>query len=308
MKLAFSRLLAAALLLFGGLLAGHPVALARTEARPALVAPVLRPALWKVEDADTTIYLFGTVHVLKPGMDWFKGGIRRAFDQSDELVLEIIEPDDPKQMASIMGGAAVARDGTALSQRLEPSAREKYQAAMAANNLPWQAFEVFNPWMAGLALSVTPLEKLGYKVDQGVEKTLSAAARVAGKKIGALETPEQQIGFFAALPMAQQVAFLNATVEGLDGMEAQFAALIQHWQAGEPEKLAEEMNASLEATPELADILLFQRNARWAEWIRTRLEQPGTVFIAVGAGHLAGRNSVQDQLKTLGIAAGRVEE
>ncbi|MGC4250843.1 MAG: TraB/GumN family protein [Sphingobium sp.] len=304
MKLAFSRLLAAALLLFGGSLAEHPEALARTKAHQTLATP----ALWEVKDADTTIYLFGTVHVLKPGVDWFKGGIRRAFNQSDELVLEIIEPDDPKEMASIMGGLAVARDGTALSQRMEPLAREKYQAAMTANSLPWQAFEIFNPWMAGLALSVAPLEKLGYAADQGVEKALSAAARTAGKKVSALETPEQQIGFFAALPMTQQVAFLNATVDGLDDMEAQFAALVQHWQAGEPEKLAEEMNASLEATPELADVLLFQRNARWAEWIKARMKQPGTVFIAVGAGHLAGRNSVQEQLKTLGIVSARVGE
>jgi len=304
MKLAFSRLLAAALLVLGGTVAGHDPAFARTETRSALAAP----ALWEVKDADTTVYLFGTVHVLKPGIDWFKGGIRRAFDQSDELVLEIIEPDDPREMASIMSTKAIAQDGTMLSQRLEPSARGKYQAAMEANGLPWQAFEIFNPWMAGLALSVAPLEKLGYKADQGAETTLTAAAKVSGKTIGALETPEQQIGYFAVLPMAQQVAFLTATVEGLGDMEAQFASLIRHWQAGEPDKLAEEMNESLEATPELAQVLLFQRNASWAQWIKTRMERPGTVFIAVGAGHLAGRNSVQDQLKALGLLSTRVGE
>lgn len=304
MKLAFSRLLAAALLVLGGTVAGHDPAFARTETRSALAAP----ALWEVKDADTTVYLFGTVHVLKPGIDWFKGGIRRAFDQSDELVLEIIEPDDPREMASIMSTKAIVQDGTMLSQRLEPSARGKYQAAMEANGLPWQAFEIFNPWMAGLALSVAPLEKLGYKADQGAEKTLTAAAKVSGKTIGALETPEQQIGYFAVLPMAQQVAFLTATVEGLGDMEAQFASLIRHWQAGEPDKLAEEMNESLEATPELAQVLLFQRNASWAQWIKTRMERPGTVFIAVGAGHLAGRNSVQDQLKALGLLSTRVGE
>jgi len=304
MRLFFPRLLVAALLLSGGLLAEHRTALARTEAHNGLIVP----ALWEVKDADTTIYLFGTVHVLKPGVDWFKGGIRRAFDQSDELVLEIIEPDNPNEMASIMGAKAIARDAAALSRRLEPAARGKYQAAMEANGLPWQAFEVFNPWMAGLALSVAPLEKLGYKADQGVEKLLSAAARATGKKIGALETPEQQIGYFAALPMEQQIAFLNSTVEGLDDIEAQFDSLVQHWQAGEPDKLAEEMNESLEATPELAQVLLFQRNAHWAQWIKARMEQPGTVFIAVGAGHLAGKNSVQDQLKALGISTARIQE
>jgi len=67
------------------------------------------------------------------------------------------------------------------------------------------------------------------------------------------------------------------------------------------------MNESLEATPELAQVLLIQRNARWAQWIKQRLTQPGTVFIAVGAGHLAGKGSVQEQLKALGISSARVK-
>ncbi len=303
MRFPFFRLMAAALLLTGGLAAEQP-ALARPTAQSRLAAP----ALWEVKDEDTTIYLFGTVHVLKPGVEWFRDGVKKAFNGSDELVLEIIEPDNPNEMAGMMGEKALARDGVALSTRLETPPREKYQAAMAAYGLPWQAFEMFNPWMAGLALSVAPLEKLGYKPDLGVEKTLATSARAAGKIIGALETPEQQIGYFAALPMTQQIAFLNSTVDGLSDMETQFASLIRHWRAGEPEKLAEEMNESLEATPELAQVLLFQRNARWAEWIKARLDRPGTVFIAVGAGHLAGRNSVQDQLKALGIGSVRVKK
>src|SRR3546814_13445799 len=81
-----------------------------------------------------------------------------------------------------------------------------------------------------------------------------------------------------------------------------------HWQGGEPDKLAAEMNESLEATPELAQVLLIQRNANWAKWIRQRLERPGTLFIAVSAGHLAGKGSVQDQLKAMGVASTRVKQ
>ncbi len=279
------------------------------QARPAPpTTTIATPALWRVSDADTTIYLFGTVHVMKPGIDWFRGGVKAAFDGSDELVLEIVEPDDPNAMGAVMMSKALAGDGVALSARLDDPARDKYRAAMEANAMPWQAFEGFAPWMAGMALSVAPLQKLGYRADLGAEKVLRAAAVKAGKRVEALETVEQQIDFFATLPMAQQVQFLNATVDGLPEMEGEFAGLLRYWQAGDPKKLAKSMNESLEATPQLAQILLIGRNANWAQWIKGRMDQPGTVFVAVGAGHLAGRGSVQDQLKALGIATRRVKE
>lgn len=264
--------------------------------------------MWRVQDADTTIYLFGTVHVMKPGIDWFRGGVKAAFEGADELVLEIVEPDDPNVMGATMVSKAMAGDGVALSDRLDGAARSKYRAAMEANAMPWQAFERFAPWMAGMALSVAPLQKLGYQADLGAEKVLRAAAVKAGKRVEALETVEQQLDFFATLPMAQQVEFLNATVDGLPEMEGEFAGLLRYWQTGNPRELAKSMNESLKATPQLAQVLLIGRNANWAQWIRARMERPGTVFVAVGAGHLAGKGSVQDQLKALGIATRRVKE
>lgn len=292
---AFAPAFGAALLLVCG----------AAQARPA---PVASPALWQVRDADTTIYLFGTVHVMKPGVDWFNGKVKRAFDGSDELVLEIIEPDDPKAMGATLAQMALAKDGVKLSDRLTPEVRAKYQAAMAANGLPWQTFEPFNPWLAGIRLSVAPLERLGFKSDQGVEKILRSTAHMSGKRINALETVEQQLGFFASLPIDHQLRFLTDTVNELPQMETEFNGVLSSWQAGQPDRLAAMMNESLEATPELAQVLLTGRNANWAKWIRARLDRPGTVFVAVGAGHLAGKGSVQDQLKALGVRSRRVKE
>lgn len=304
MKWLFPRFVTVGLLLLSGCTQERPA-----TARPAAAqTSMVRPALWSVRDDDTTIYLFGTVHVLKPGVQWFDGGVKRAFDGSDELVLEILEPTDPQAMATTMAQAAMARDGIKLSDRLSSDLRQRYQAAMTANGLPWQMFEAFNPWMAGMALSVQPLEKLGYQAELGAEKTLTVAAKAAGKRVSALETVEQQLGYFAGLPMAQQVKFLDATVDGLPDMDSQFARLIRHWQQGDPERLAQEMNESLEATPELAQVLLIDRNIKWAQWIKGRLAQPGTVFVAVGAGHLAGKGSVQDQLDRIGLGSVRVSQ
>ncbi|QUT07326.1 TraB/GumN family protein [Sphingobium phenoxybenzoativorans] len=263
------------------------------------------PALWVVKDADTTIYLFGSVHVLKPGTLWFDDEVKAAFDASDELVLEMVEPPAP-EMAKVMGELGMATDGKPLSEKLDATARAKYLAAMADAGIPWQGFERFQPWMPGVMLSVMPLVKGGYLAEEGVEKILSAAAATAGKPVIGLETASEQLGYFAGLPEAQQIAFLNETVNGLPKADAEFANLIKAWKAGKPDSLGRQMNRSLEATPELAQVLLFGRNAKWADWIANRLEKPGTLFIAVGAGHLAGPRSVIADLSDRKIAVKRV--
>lgn len=263
------------------------------------------PALWVAKDADTTIYFFGTVHVLKPGTVWFDDEVRDAFRRSDRLVLEIMEPNRA-DMAAKMAGLAFNPGGPPLSERLDEKARAKYVAAMEAAGLPWQGFERLKPWMAAVFLAVAPLSKLGYETELGAEKVLTSAARSGGKTLGALETPEQQLGYFNSLPDEQQIAFLNATVDGMADVEQEFSSLVASWAAGQPDRLAEKMNESLEATPQLAQTLLFKRNENWARQVKAMLDQPGTVFVAVGAGHLAGKKSLQDYLKALGVKTERV--
>ena len=121
-----------------------------------------------------------------------------------------------------------------------------------------------------------------------------------------LETAEQQIGFVAGLSDASQVQFLDSTLKDLPKAPAMMEGMVAAWSKGDPVKLAEYMNEGLTDTPELAQTLLYDRNARWARWIKARLARPGTVFVAVGAGHLAGAKSVIEQLKALGLRATRV--
>ncbi|MBB4641537.1 TraB/GumN family protein [Rhizorhapis suberifaciens] len=263
------------------------------------------PALWVVKDEDTTVYLFGTVHVLKPGTVWLDDEVGAAFAKADRLVLEIVTPDQ-SEMAQKVAMMAVDPAGKPLRDKLGKEAYAKYISAMTQAGISWQPFERLKPWIAAITLSLAPLGKLGYDDQLGAEKVLTTAAKASGKSIGALETPEQQLGYFDSLPEKQQVAFLNATVDGMADVEKDFTNLVNSWATGKPEALADEMNESLEATPDLAETLLFQRNRNWAGQIQAMLEKPGTVFIAVGAGHLAGKKSVQDYLKKRGIVTERV--
>lgn len=278
---------------------------ATASASPTQLAGSARPALWELSDKDTTIYLFGTVHMLKPGMEWFDGEVKAAFDRSDELVMEVVEPD-PSKMNSIVTTLALNPNGPTITSRLTPEEKERYLKALADNGLPAATMDQLDPWMVAITLSVAPLQRLGYDQDIGVEKTLEQAARDAGKTVTGLETAEQQLGYFDALPEQAQLVYLNTTVAELPKVESEFDQLLRNWAEGKPDALAEQMNASLEATPGLAKLLLFDRNARWADWVARRLEQPGTVFLAVGAGHLAGKNSVLDMLNQRKLAAKRL--
>lgn len=262
------------------------------------------PALWVLKDKDTTIYLFGTVHILKPGLSWFDEAVKDAFDESDELVIEMIKPD-PAAMVKIVNDLAIDTTGVSLRDKLSAENRANYEAAMISLELPVNAFDPLEPWFASVSMSLVPLMKSGYANSSGVEDALTSHAKVQNMKLVGLETAEQQLGFFDNLPEDVQIRFLNFNVDSIgeiaDGMEN----MVAHWANANISALAELMNAGLEEKI-LYETLLSNRNAKWAEWVNERMDQPGTVFLAVGAGHLAGDASLQAQLKTHGLKAKRV--
>jgi uncharacterized protein YbaP (TraB family) len=160
------------------------------------------------------------------------------------------------------------------------------------------------PWLAGLTLSILPLIQQGYDPSSGVEKVL--LAKVPDKETGALETAEFQLGIFDGMTQEAQVAFMMEAAGGIDEVKPMLDRMVAEWAAGDADGLADVMNEGM-TDPAVAEALLYKRNANWAEWIDARLEQPGSVFIAVGAGHLAGPKSVQDYLAEKGIAVARVK-
>lgn len=280
---------------------------ARQAPAPAAQAQTVDadPALWVVKDADTTIYLFGTIHLLKPGLSWFDEAVKTAFDRSDELVQEIVLPD-PQTVQKALIATAINPTGPGLEERLPADARKAYLAALADVGVPAASFDRFDPWFAATNLTVLKLVKAGYDPNSGAEQALTAAAKQAGKRVTGLETLEQQFGYFDSLSEKSQIAFLTDTIKQLPDAEKEVGKMVAQWSAGDPDALAETMNEGLDATPEVANILLVDRNVRWASWIADRMANPGTVFVAVGAGHLAGKDSVQAQLAAHRLKAERV--
>lgn len=272
----------------------------------AAAAPVRAvPALWKIADEDTTIYLFGTIHILPEATDWYSGPVAKALDSSQLLVTEAII-DSPAELQKEFLTRAVRTDGTTLRQSLPADERAALERAAAQIGIPAAALDPFKPWYAALLLSTLPMHQAGYKADNGVEAQIEVLAKAHGLKREALETPAYQIGLFDGLPADAQRQYLNDVLEQLPTMREDLAKLVAAWKAGKPEELAELLNAD-ETDARVRKALLVDRNGAWAKWLKARLEAPGTVFVAVGAGHLAGQDSVQDQLAADGIATTRLQ-
>ncbi|MBO0749335.1 MAG: TraB/GumN family protein [Porphyrobacter sp.] len=260
------------------------------------------PAIWKVADKDTTIYLFGTVHALPKDAQWFSGPVERAYDSSDELVTEI-PLDDTAGDAQAIAKRALLPKGQSLRDMMPQAQRMKFEEALVGLGLPVEAMDRLEPWYAAMTLSLLPVMQSGYDPATGVESKLSAQA--TGKHKAALETVEQQIDLFDGLPVSAQLSFLSETVNSVSKATAMLNAMVADWMKGDADGLAMLLNQEMD-DPVLYKRLLTDRNARWAQWIDQRLKQPGTVFVAVGAGHLAGQESVQMQLRKYGLKARRV--
>lgn len=292
----FSRIAALILPL---LLALHgPVALA-SEAQEA------HPPLWKVSDADTVIYLFGTIHALPQDVDWYRGQVAVALGSALELVTEIGEPPADGLQKAILNRALLPR-GKSLRGMLSAEERARYEAALAGLKVPPEQLDMFKPWFAAVNLVMARLNQVGITGQQGVEPFIAERARRLGQKSVALETVDYQFAQFDSLPQEVQKRYLMEAVDNLDQVESELGRIIAAWKAGNAEELAALVNDNTD-DPEFAAVLLYPRNKAWADWIKARLDRPGIVFVAVGAGHLAGMGSVQEELGARGVASLRVQ-
>lgn len=262
------------------------------------------PALWVVRDKDTTIYLFGSVHVLKPGLGWFDDGVKLAFDASDTLVLELVEPS-AGEVAKIMADLSIDKSGSALREKMSVEDRAAFEDALKKLKIAPETLDPLDPWAAALNVYYAALFKAGYDPLSGVETQLTAAAKASGKPIVGLETMRSQLLIFDKLPLKTQIGYVMDVAKGADDIEEQTDKLVARWARADVDEVAAIMNEGFDALG-LTEPLLTRRNANWAKWIAQRMQKKGTVFVAVGAGHLAGPVSVQSLLPAYDLKAERV--
>ena len=262
--------------------------------------------MWVVSDADSTIYLFGTVHLLKPDTQWRTPELDAALADATQLWLEVPNVDDQAAAMPLIQQYGLNIGGAPLSSLLTEEENAQLAAAAAAIGVPIQATEVMQPWLVGLQVSVAAAVRAGYDPASGVDTRLKASADESGTEVRGFETLEQQIRFFHDLPQEIQLQFLRQSLATWEEADVMLDSMVALWAAGDVEGfetlVVDEMQAEW---GQLYDVLLVQRNADWAGQIQTMLEGSGTTFIAVGAGHLAGEDSVQSMLEDRGVTVTR---
>ncbi|KGI77832.1 TraB/GumN family protein [Oleiagrimonas soli] len=266
-----------------------------------------QPALWVAQSGESTLYLFGTVHLLPDHTDWRSKQLDKALDASQTLYIELTDDNQANvQMLALKYGLDLSRP---LSSKVNAADMTRLQRAAQVAGLPGgeATLEPMRPWLAGLTLSVAPLLKAGMDPNSGVDKQLKAQFEKAGKPVKGLETSEQQIRFFADMPPAMELAFLRSVLKDFGSAKKDLNELIGYWQNGNVDAIAQKADLKLRKDdPALYKRLIADRNARWGEKLHTIMQTPGVYFVAVGAAHLAGPDSVQKQLAALGIQAKRL--
>ncbi len=282
-------------------------------ARPALEAAAAEaarqsrgsgaPALWTLSDEDTTIHILGTVHLLRPELEWKSPEIAAAIAEADLVVFEAdtTSPDAQRELTRFSIGEGLFGDGTQLSSLLTEAEKAELSSALQSVDLPIEALQPMRPWFAAINISVKMMLDEGFDPNSGVEKVIERAALEQGARFAYLETVQDQLGGLAGLSDCEQVDFLMATAEGLGAGTETLDLLVDEWADGDVTGLGLMMaNPEMLGSQAIYDVMLTERNQRWVPQITAMLDEPGTVLVAVGAGHLAGEHSVITLLREEG--------
>lgn len=293
-----------------------PTTPALAQAAPAAVDPAAvvaapagsGPRLWVVKDADSTLYLFGTVHVLKPETPWGSAKLDRAFASADEYWFEIADLTDVAGVVPIIQAKGVSPDRP-LSGLLTAEEQADLDAAARSLGATAAQLDPLRPWFAALQLTMASITKAGYLPQNGGDQVLHARAAATGKPIKGFETMPQQIGFIADMSEAAQLALLRSGLKEFDQAPVFLGRMVGAWSTGDVDALDALIGRQMkEESPEMHEVMLTRRNADWTNQIVTLLEGSGTTFISVGAGHLAGADSVQAMLAKRGVSVEEVRD
>lgn len=265
-----------------------------------------RPAMWKLSDADTHIFLFGGVHMLPKGVDWQTGWVNTVVDSADMLILEL-SPEEQAQAPQVL--ADLSSDGLdiPLEDRIPPQLTDELDILAGRARVSRAQLDGMESWAAALLLSNATSRNASLSLSNGTEAILTKRFKALGKPISGLETAQFQLSLFDRLPQRTQDALLAQTIGEANNAGTKTDALIKAWTSGDVDSIALYADGELRSVDGLARPLLTERNAQWAQWISDRMQQPGTILISVGAGHLVGEDSVQNMLTEKGYTVTRVQ-
>ncbi|MFT3762014.1 MAG: TraB/GumN family protein [Pseudoxanthomonas sp.] len=268
------------------------------------------PLLWKVSDADNSVYLLGSFHLLRPDDYPLSKDVDAAFEDAESLLFELPPQDmDSPAMSAKMLQAGIRRDGRTLQDDLDPGTWAALQDYAAKNGLPLAGLSNLEPWLVGLTISIAEMTKQGLDPKLGLDAHFVGAAAAANKPAAGLESGDEQIALLAGMDAADQVQFLAEALDEAAKGSRESARLHAAWRDGNAALLLDEMAAEMKREyPRLYRRINVERNDRWVPKIARLLDDSHDrdTLVVVGTLHLLGSDGVVEKLRAKGYKVERI--
>jgi uncharacterized protein YbaP (TraB family) len=261
-------------------------------------------SLWELHGKHNTVYVLGSIHVLRPSDYPLAPAVLDAYRDSKSVFMEI-NPEEisSEQVQTEMLAGALLSDGKTLPEIMGPSRYSRAQSLAREIGVELSSFDQFAPWFAAEAISQMQLTQLGFAPQAGVEMYFLDRARADGKAVAGLETAHEQLALFENLSMDAQAEYLVSSLEQAHDLPKEVEDMVRAWRRGDTSWFESELKSELGRDPILYQSLLVARNRKWIARIEAMLNDDRNYLVIVGTAHLAGRDSVIDLLKKDGIGA-----
>jgi uncharacterized protein YbaP (TraB family) len=265
-------------------------------------------AVWQVKDEDTTVYLFGTVHILQKSLEWQNATFQKVWDEADTLYLEAdVSPQAQESVQALIPQLGLNPAGVTLDSFLSEKGQADLREIAASVNLPVANLQPLRPWLASVLISVQMIIAQGGDPEAGVETILTGLAKEKGTPMRFFETVEQQFRLLASPSDEDSAKALETGLVQIKANPNMFNEIVNSWKTGDIDKMTALIIEGTQDAPETYEALFTTRNKAWAETINQLMaDESGTFLVAVGAGHLIGPDSLQVQLETHGHTAERM--
>jgi uncharacterized protein YbaP (TraB family) len=258
--------------------------------------------VWAIRGEHNTVYLAGSVHLLKADDAALPAAFNRAYSSSKALVMELDLDDlNPLDVASWMMQNGMLPEGVTLRGKLGDARYLRVTAEAKRLGVPLEMLEQFQPWVIGLQLLETQYQQLGFEAESGVEQQLEQRAQADGKPVRGLETLAQQLGVLGAMSDDDQARFLDMVVTEMHDVGSDTQQVISAWRTGDAQKLAALLGDEYKSFPALYRALVSDRNKHWVPQIEKLLQEPQDYLVIVGALHLVGDGGLLDLMRRDGL-------
>ena len=261
-------------------------------------------ALWELHGKHNTVYILGSIHVLRPSDYPLAPAVLNAYGNANSIFMEVnLGEIDSQRMQTELLASARLPEGQTLPGIMGDARYKRAQVLAQEVGIDIGIFDAVAPWFAAEAISQLQLQRLGFQPKSGVEMFFLERARADGKSVAGLETVHDQIALFDALSMDEQANYLVTSLEEAHDLPKEVDAMVHAWASGDTQWFANQLKSEIGRDPVLYDSVLVARNRKWVPKIEALLNDDKNYLVIVGTAHLVGQGSVIALLKKDGIAA-----